>query len=96
MKITTDYKWKRLKYGYEVPQKILNNQFDYMRDDEKSDGFIVYRKRWYHLNEFMRIDENSPLFMLGYHGYIGDSYFSGILIRLSDDGESYQIATYIS
>ena len=31
-----------------------------------------------------------------WHGYMSDSYFSGLLIRYSDDYEEYQIATYIS
>ena len=31
-----------------------------------------------------------------WHGTNGDSYFSGVLIRISDDGEEYKIATYTS
>ena len=30
-----------------------------------------------------------------WHAYLSDSFFSGILIRVSDDGEQYQIATFI-
>jgi hypothetical protein len=30
----------------------------------------------------------------GWHGVYPDSYFSGVLIRLSDDGETVQMGTY--
>lgn len=44
----------------------------------------------------MRLDGKSGDVMSAWHGYHGDSYFSGVLIRLSDDGERYQVATYFS
>lgn len=44
----------------------------------------------------MNIDNNSPFKTLSFDGYYSDSFFSGFLIKLSNDGESYKIATYIS
>lgn len=32
----------------------------------------------------------------GWDGYHGDSYFSGIVIKLSPDGEQYQVGKYIT
>lgn len=89
-RIITDHKFKPFKYDYEVPKHI---QEEY---SEETDGFILYRKRWYSLSDFMRIDENSPFRVLGYDGYMSDSFFSGVLIQVSRDGEAYKIATYIS
>ena len=37
---------------------------------------------------------NPPEFMKGWDGYISDSFFSGVLIKISDDNEEYQIGTY--
>ena len=94
LEIITDNKWKNFKYGYEVPDSVLNDHFDYLSEDEKIDGFIQYRSIWYHISEFMRIENNPAL--NGWQGYSSDSFFSGVLINISDDGERYQIGTYIS
>jgi len=94
MKIVTDHKWKHFKYGYEVPKKVMKDQFDWMDEDQVDDGFICYRGTWYHAGEFMRIVGNPDKEFSKYHGYHSDSFFSGVLVKLSDDGEAYQIATY--
>lgn len=97
LQIITDNKWKFFKYGYEVPESVLNGQFEHLREnDSDCDSFILYKKRWYHVSDFMRIPEGFDEPMQKYDGYMSDSFFSGVLIKLSDDSESYQIATYIS
>jgi hypothetical protein len=95
MKIRTDRKWKNFRYGYELPKKALK-EFDWLEDAENQDGFMYYRRRWYHIEEFMRIDSHTPDAFQKWHGYAADSYFSGILLRVSNDGEQYQIGTYFS
>ena len=99
--IMTDHKWKQFKYGYEVPKHVLNDDYDHLNEDEKLDGWIKYRRRWYHISDFMSChnsiqSSNNPFKVLGYDGYLSDSFFSGVLIKLADDGECYQIAIYIS
>jgi len=99
-KIITDHKWKSFKYGYEVPENILI-EYDHLNNDEKMDGWIKYRACWYHLSDFMSCHNemyspNNPFKRFGYDGYLSDSFFSGVLIKVSDDSENYQIATYIS
>ena len=94
LKIVTDHKWKQFRYRDEVPKGILKSQFGWTDEGHEangdySDGFICYKGYWYHLADFMRSTT-----VEGWHGYHGDSYFSGVLIRVSDDGETYQIATY--
>ena len=93
--IVTDNKWRPFKFGYEVPAKIKGNDFDWLEDDGAFDGFIFYRRRWYHLSEFMRIEDKSgPLAASGWHGYQCDSYSSGTVIKISEDGEQYKIARF--
>lgn len=95
MKVKTDNKWKHFKYGYEVPKKVLERQFDWLDKDESHDGFIHYRNTWYHLGEFMRMPPGDPL-CGKWDGYIADSFFSGVFIKISKDGEEYQIGTFYS
>ena len=80
------------KYAHDVPSAVMSD-FDWLDEEENMDGFIQYKGIWYHLSGFMKIDSNGYDFD-DWHGYIVDSAFSGVLIKLSDDGESYQIATY--
>ena len=98
MNIITNNHERQFKYGYEVPQSVLDSDFDYLDSDEQTDGFIHYRGIWYHTSDFMRLNNlyGQPDDFADWHGYSSDSFFSGVLIRLSDDGETYQIATYIS
>ena len=96
MKIITDHKWKPFTYRCDVPESILGDQFDWTNEEEHTDGFFKYRKWWYHLGDFMRVDPVIQNEMKEWHGIAHDSYFSGVLIKLSDDGEEYMIATVFS
>lgn len=95
MPITTDHKWKHFKYGYELPESVRASQFDWIDDDESYGGFILYRKFWYHISEFMQVPADSDE-MAGWHGYAPDSYFSAVMLEISDDGESYRVGTLIN
>lgn len=98
MEIITNHHWNNFLYGYELPESARAD-FDYIDAAEfDSHNFIRYRGYFYDPAEFMRV----PVAYQGaaefqdWHGYHADSYFSGVLIRISDDGEQYQIATYIA
>lgn len=95
IKITTNRQWRAFKSRDEVPAKVLASQFDWTNEAHEksgdySDGFLEYRGVWYHLADFTR--GGIP----GWDGAHGDSFFSGVVIRLSKDGEAYQIGTYFS
>ena len=93
MKIITDHKWKPFKYGNEVPAGVLSSHFGHLHEDDTFDGFLCYRRQWYHVSDFMCAPEGFPA---PWSGYSGDSYFSGVVIELSNDGESYRIGLYLS
>ena len=95
-KISSDNKWHNFKYRDEVPAKVLKNQFDHLREDDVLDGFLKYRNHWYHTSDFMRLPDTGDATFKGWDGAAGDSYFSGVVIKLSSDGEQYKIGTYIS
>jgi hypothetical protein len=93
--VRTDRKWKQFKYRDEVPKKVLADQFDY-QDEDVIDGYFKYRGYWYHTDMFMRLGHGAPSAFSGWDGYHSDSAFSGVLIKLSPDGEEYQVGTYMS
>ena len=95
MRVITDHKWKQFKYRDEVPPSVLDDQFDWMDEDEGFDGFICYRKHWYHIGDFTRNGEHSP-FGDEWCGHHSDTFFSAILIEISDDGEEYRIGLALS
>jgi hypothetical protein len=94
--IKSDLREKPFKYRDEVPKKVLASQFDYLDEEDSSDGFIHYRGSWYHLSDFMRLEGSGPITKAGWAGYHADSFFSGTLIGLSDDGETYIVGSYFS
>ena len=95
--IITDNKWKPFKYLFEVPFKVVKDNFDYMLDskgeveDNYLDGFFKYRNTWYHTSMFTA----NRSAVKGWHGIHSDSFFSGVLIQMSDDGEAYKVATFL-
>ena len=97
MQIITNNAERQFLYGYDVPDSI-HAEFDHLDDDSRQDGWIHYHKCWYHVSDFMVLNEfyGQPDDFIDWHGYSSDSFFSGVLIRISDDGETYQIATYIA
>jgi len=104
--IRTNNHWREFVQGYELTE-TEQEEFDFL-DWNDPDGsgpratFIRYKGELYY-DEFQRIN---PMWKLHYpddqsgfdtwHGYMSDSYFSGLLIRYSEDCEQYQIATYTS
>ena len=93
MKIYTNHHERQFAYSNEVPEDVLDSQFDYQDREDGFDGFFKYRGYWYHLDGFMRCPNG--MFEGKWNGYTSDSFFSGVLIAISDDGETYKVATYI-
>ena len=97
MNITTNHQWRTFVPGYELTF-AEREDFDYL-DDIDAHDFIRYRGSVIDPGEFMRIDQTMLLHdsnagMERWQCYQSDSYFSGLLIRFSGDGEEYQIARY--
>ena len=105
IKIITNNHDRPFLYRYEVPQVILNGDLDWT-DGSDHDGYFCYRGIWYHAGQFMRFcgtawigspeptGRSTEVQSDKWDGHHGDSYFSVILIKLSDDCETYRIATY--
>ena len=99
MKIVTNNRERYFVYGHEVPAKVMAEQFDHLDDVSKCiDGFFKYRNYWYHISDFIRVEDRhgdgDDGFFSAWDGYASDSFFSGIVIKFFDDCESYKVGTY--
>lgn len=92
MNIRTNNHWYYFKYRNEVTEKILQSEFSWLKDDFY--GFFKYQHHWYHVSEFALVNYN--LNLKDWDGYFSNTYFSGVLIKVSKDGEQYQVGYYSS
>lgn len=94
MLIKCNNKPRQKIYGFELTDK-QKADFDYI-DDVDNGTFFKYKGEIYDINDFMRVCDlhNNPF--NGYHGYISESFFSGILIKLCEDSDYIIVASYYS
>ena len=71
-------------------QQSARSNFDWLDDLEENCGFFRYRGQLENLGDFLR---GGPE---GWDGARSDSYFSGTLVRLSEDGESVTVGRWLS
>jgi len=87
--IITNNQPRDIMYGFQLPKKY-RKEFDYLTDEEYADQeFFVYKKQAYALSEF--------IFAAGYKDWdraCSDSFFSGVLIRVVNDGDSVLVGWY--
>lgn len=93
--IISNFQWREFLYAMDIPVSIIKNNFDWLDDDMNHDGFIKYKNNHYHISEFMVI-QNKQLTDKNWQAYLSDSYFSGLLLEVSECGEFYRIARYYS
>jgi len=86
-RIRTNRHWRHFADSCEVPASVLAGEFDYL-DDPSGATFFQYHGTWYELGQFMRGGVE------GWQGSHSDSAFSGVLINVSSDGKSYQVARF--
>ena len=82
MKIITNNHFRNILNAYDLTLKELKG-FDYLGEGEGS--FIRYKGRVWELGEFTRTD------LEGWDGISSDTYFSGAVIKLSEDNETVKI-----
>ena len=82
MKIKTNNHSRNLLTEYDLTSKELES-FDYLEDGEGS--FIRYKGRVWELGEFTRTEIED------WDGISSDTYFSGEVIKLSEDGETVKV-----
>ena len=94
LKITTNYHWREPVTFFDMPKKE-QEWFDYVTgEDRYGPHFFCYRDAWYDLSQFMRTNGDMFGNLAGWHRYQSDSFFSGVVVRCSKDGETIQIGRY--
>lgn len=81
MKIVTNNAPRPILYGYELSEKE-KQEFDYLEDIDSA-SFFRYKGAVYDLREFQPVTDvmtNCHGFK-DWHGYCGDSFFSGVVIK---------------
>ena len=72
-------------------------EFDYAGAEDSV--FFQYKGRTYDLGDFMRPDQHAPAWLQEYDGFMNDSFFSGILVKMPDDeyhGDYIKVYTFTS
>ena len=98
--ITTNNQPRQLMYlcdFSEAEQQKIRSDYDWMspEDLEYNYGFFRYRSTVYHLQDFMRFSSDPEEFT-GWDGYHSDSYFSGVLVRLTEDCDAVVVGRFCS
>jgi hypothetical protein len=96
--ITTNWQARDLIDASELTEEE-REEFDYLDWDkiergEDSASFFRYKGTLYDLGEFQRVPTVSDGLYQGWDGYQSDTYFSGLLIKLTDDGEGVIVGRY--
>ena len=76
-------------------------EFDYLDWDAIEAGsdsatFFRFKGQLYDLGEFLLTGQFVAGFPNGWDGYYSDSYFSGTLVRFTDNGERVVVGQYFS
>lgn len=79
-------------------QLKMRKHFDWMDQDEleTSYSFFKYCGNFYHLSEFLFLRSTAPSEFKGWDAYSSDTYFSGIVVRLTNNNEDVVVGTYFS
>ena len=98
--IKTNNQARNLFYGYNfTPAECAEHriEFNYLSEQEFLDNsFFKYRGEIFSLDNFVSLSSLNSQPFEGWDGYHGDSYFSGTIIKLANDGESVIVGRYYS
>lgn len=92
MQIKTNNQPRNLVSWYDLTEKEQAD-FDYIEDGQFN-GFR-YKGQVYDLGEFMHCTQSVNGFA-DWHGISSETFFSGVLVKMLDDGDSVVVGRYFS
>ena len=95
MTIKTNNRYQPLLH-WEQLTKRERSDFDWITDSDHDPAefqFFRHKGNCYCMADFMPCPKDT--FLDKWDGYHGDSFFSGVAIKLSDCGDCVKVATYI-
>ena len=97
MEIKTNNVPRPILYAHELTKRDIYalgmDKNELVEADNDGESFFRYKGWCYRLGDFMRIMHDE---FKGWHGYHSDSFFSGVLIKITDCGDSVIVGTYFS
>jgi hypothetical protein len=88
--VKCNFQYRERLTWFDLSEKEQEDLKDSYNSIEES-SFFRYRGNVYDFNDFPRVDDG-----IGYwHAYSPDSFFSGVVIRVSKGGDSVLVGTYI-
>jgi len=80
----------------EIDYKIPEWEKDKPEDEQEFEACFEHEGNTYFLSEIMRVEKNAPEWMQEFSGYSSQTYFSGIMVKMSDCGDGVKVYTYTS
>lgn len=100
LQITTNNIYRPILSAFELTsrhwKKLGMDESEQHEAIENGESFVVYKNEPIRLSDFMRLDKASNPFPSFWQGYHSDTFFSGLLIHISDCGEACIIGQYFS
>ncbi len=94
--VKTNNHWRELKSNYELPVRVLKEQFDYQTEEEQDwSSYFQYKGTWHCTDQFMRFGYPGTSTLGTWHMFMSDSAFSGVVVEFNDDNE-VKLGTYFS
>lgn len=95
MKVTTNNQFRPILHWHELTETEQKEYKDAYDTVEES-SFFRYRNWIYDLNDFLRVNDSlngkgKDHDLYGWDGYKNESFFSSVLVKLSDCGDSVRV-----
>lgn len=85
---------RQLMAKFQLPAKALKD-FDYVKEEDSyTERFVKYRGCWYDVHDTMNVGHLEAF--KGWDSYISDTYFSGVLFKLTADHDYVICGRYYS
>ena len=100
MKIITNNHYRPVLYWHELTTKEQEELKDSYDSVEES-SFFRFKDWCYDLNDFLRVNDSlngkgTDHELYGWDGYHNDSFFSAVLVKLDDSGDSVKVGLALS
>ena len=89
--VRTNRVWSEFSCRDDVPPEALA-EFDWL-DATEDGGFMCHGIEWYHISQFTRLEGSGGL-ARAWSAALAFTVWSGMVIRVSRDGERYQIGYF--
>lgn len=99
MKIITNNQWREIIFGHELTP-TERKEYDTLLDELDEQEFFRYRGHVYYLGDFMNLHNKvytsswQEDTFKGWDGIGHQSYDSGVLVKLGEDGENVMVGRY--